>query len=331
MDLGKLESVNVREVWSNEATDFTPWLAQENNLSSLADALGLEFELEAVEKDVGSFRADIICKELSTGTGDHIVLIENQLTKTDHSHLGQILTYMAGIHARTAIWIAEKFTEEHRAAVDMLNDSTREDFNFFAVEIQVWKIGTSQLAPSFNIVAKPNQWSKTVASAASGNNELTETKRLQLEYWTVFRNFVESSKATFKPTKPLPQHWMNISIGRSNFGLVVTVNTMQNSIAAYLTCVGPDSKAHFALLLQNKEVIEEEFGEDLIWEELPGRIESRISLRRSNSDPSNKTDWDNQHIWLAEKIEKLRKVFAIRIKNLNADDLDVSMVPEEED
>lgn len=114
--LSKISKVELRDCWSNEATDFTPWLAEEENLALLADTLGMnELEVKGREEHVGPFRADILCVESGS---DRLVLIENQLEKTNHNHLGQILTYAAGLNAVTIIWIAESFTEEHRAAID---------------------------------------------------------------------------------------------------------------------------------------------------------------------------------------------------------------------
>ncbi len=152
--LGRLEAVDPREIWKSEAGDFTPWLAQEENLSLLGDTIGIEMELEAKEKDVGPFRADVLCKDIATG---HWVLIENQLEKTDHTHLGQLLTYAAGLQAVTIIWVAVKFTEEHRAALDWLNEITDESINFFGLEVELWRIGESPVAPKFNVVSQPNE------------------------------------------------------------------------------------------------------------------------------------------------------------------------------
>ena len=128
--LGLLQRIDdLKEVWEHEATSFTPWLAQEENIGLVGEAVGLdELVVEAQEKSVGPFRADILCKDPST---DRYVLIENQLEKTDHGHLGQILTYAAGLGACTIIWIARSFTPEHRAALDWLNEITDERFHFF--------------------------------------------------------------------------------------------------------------------------------------------------------------------------------------------------------
>ena len=133
-NLGRLEQVELRSIWANEAGDFTPWLAQEENLRLLGDTIGIELELEEQEKDVGPFSADILCKDTIGGSW---VLIENQLERTDHTHLGQLITYAAGLQAVTIVWIASRLTEEHRAALDWLNDITDSKFQFFGLEIEV--------------------------------------------------------------------------------------------------------------------------------------------------------------------------------------------------
>ncbi|MCA9423372.1 MAG: hypothetical protein KC592_20300, partial [Nitrospira sp.] len=160
-NLGRLQPVDLRTIWGSEAGDFTPWLAQEENLALLGETIGLELELEGTEQHVGPFRADIVCKDTVT---DAWVLIENQLERTDHSHLGQLLTYAAGLNAVTIVWIAERFTEEHRAALDWLNEITDESVNFFGLEIELWSINNSPAAPKLNLVSSPNRWTKTVAA-----------------------------------------------------------------------------------------------------------------------------------------------------------------------
>ena len=153
-ELGELIKVPLREFWEGEASDFTPWLADEENIGLLGDTIGVELEVEAQERNVGPFRADILCKDIST---DNWVLIENQLEPTDHTHLGQLLTYAAGLNAVTVVWIAESFTNEHRAALDWLNKITAEGFSFFGLEIELWRIGDSPIAPKFNVVSHPQQ------------------------------------------------------------------------------------------------------------------------------------------------------------------------------
>src|SRR5712692_7993331 len=182
-NLGRLQKVDLREAWTSESSDFTPWLAQEENLKLLGETIGIELELESQETEVGPFRADILCKDTAT---NNWVLIENQLERTDHTHLGQLLTYAAGLDAVTIVWVSPTFTDEHRATLDWRNEITDQRFNFFGLEIEAWRIGDSPVAPKFNIVSKPNDWVKNVTQSAKNlqSAALGEIKELQREYWS---------------------------------------------------------------------------------------------------------------------------------------------------
>ncbi|GMU80964.1 MAG: hypothetical protein AMXMBFR47_08350 [Planctomycetota bacterium] len=315
--LGRMERVDLRQVWQKEAGHFTPWLAGEENLALLADTLGLDLELESQEKGVGPFRADIVCKDLADGT---LVLIENQLEKTDHTHLGQLMTYAAGLDAVTVVWIAERFTEEHRAALDWLNEITGENVTFFGLEIELWKIGNSPVAPKFNIVSKPNDWTKGGAGGrgGGGGTALTETKLRQQEYWVALRAFLSERKSSLKPQKAHPQHWLTVSIGRSNFQLSATVNTLKERIAVELYISGAEAKSWFKVLEAQRVEIEKEFGAPLEWMELPEREACRILVIRADSSIEDRSKWPEQHTWLMETLEKMSAVFKPRVKSLGA-------------
>ncbi|MCB1985011.1 MAG: DUF4268 domain-containing protein [Burkholderiales bacterium] len=318
MKLGKLRNVDLREIWKTEASDFTPWLALDENIELLGEAIGIELEVEGTEKDVGPFRADILCKDTVNG---HWVLIENQLEKTDHTHLGQLLTYAAGLNAVTIAWIAERFTDEHRATLDWLNEITDDRFNFFGIEIELWKIEDSAVAPNFKIVSKPNDWTKSVSRGAANVylENLTDAKKLQLEYWTAFREFLLENSKIMRPQKALPQHWTNFAIGRSYFHLSAFVNTRDNRISVALILTGPNAKAHFFLLNEEKKEIETVVGTQLDWEEKPGQKEKMIILRHS-WDPKERVLWPDQHSWLKEKLELFHSVFSPMVKKIDASD-----------
>ena len=315
--LGKLTSVNLREVWPSECNSFTPWLAKEDNLKLLGEIIGIDLELEAQEKEVGLFRADILCKDTINGNW---VLIENQIERTDHSHLGQLLTYAAGLQAVTIVWISREFTEEHRATLDWLNEITDERFNFFGLEIELWKIADSPIAPKFNIVCKPNDWSKTVheGARALAAEEVSDTKRLELDYWTAFRKYMQDSQSFIRSQKPLAQHWASHAIGRSNFNLVATINTREKCIGTSVVLMGTEAKRRFQALLREKDSFQPQIQEPLEWKERPGRKESHISLRLSNTDPVDRGDWPRQHQWLREHLEALHRAFSPRIKTFEA-------------
>lgn len=316
-ELGNLDKVDLRDAWKSEDGDFTPWLARDENLALLGDTIGIELELEATEKDVGPFRADILCKDTRTG---HWVLVENQLARTDHTHLGQLLTYAAGLNAVTIVWIASPFTDEHRSTLDWLNDITDDRFNFFGLEIELWRIGDSPAAAKFNVVSKPNDWSRSVSRAASAISEeaLTEGQRLQLEFWTEFRKYIEMHPSRIKPTKPSPNYWMSFAIGRSYFTLYGNATMRDGGIGVHLAILGPHAKPHFYLLRQDKEAIEKELGHKLQWRELPDNKESQILLRWEEADATNKADWADYHHWLRDTLDRFHEVLGPRVKRLEA-------------
>ncbi len=316
MPLGRLERVELRNVWMSESSGFTPWLAREENIAILGDAIGIELEVEATEKDVGPFRADILCKDTADGSW---VLVENQLERTDHTHLGQLVTYAAGLQAVTIVWIAQRFTEEHRAALDWLNEITDGRFRFFGLEIELWRIGDSPVAPKFNVICQPNDWTQTVTRAAGNieSGELSETRRGQLEYWTAFQQTLTDRHSTVRGTKPLAQNWNNFAIGRSNFGLQTFANFRDKRIGVILVCGGEKAKENFSRIVQQREQVELAIGQSLEWREMPEKKESHVTLRRSDCDPSQQSDWQSQHRWLADTLEAFDRVFRPIIKSFS--------------
>ncbi len=315
--LSRLTRVDLRDIWTSEATGFTPWLARPDNLSVLGETLGIDLEFEAQEKAVGPFRADILCKDIGT---DAWVLVENRLERTDHSHLGQLLTYASGLQAVTIVWIAARFTEEHRATLDWLNKITDESFRFFGLEVELWRIGESPAAPKFNIISKPNDWSRSVARGARAieDAELTEIQIKQREYWAALHLALDTADGPVSGNRK-PQSWMAYGVGRSGFNLGAVMVRQKNQVRAELYISGDNAKAFFGLLKQQKSDIERELGDPLEWEELPTRRDCRISAYRNDVDPEDETDWPRQHEWLAKRLNKMHRVFADRVKALNAD------------
>jgi hypothetical protein len=322
-ELGRLERVELRNAWANEATHFTPWLAQSENLALLGEAIGIDLELEAQEKSVGPFSADLLCKDKAT---DNWVLIENQLERTDHKHLGQLITYAAGLQAVTFVWIATPFVDEHRAALDWLNQITDNRFNFFGLEVELWRIGDSLPAPKFNVVSQPNDWSKAISESvrAVEASNLTEAKKLQLKFWTFFREFVISRETPIRPTKPLPQHWMNIFIGKGGFQLSAIASVWDSEagsfesgeIRAEFYIHHQDAKHYFELLHQQKEEVETQIGYQLVWHNPEETQSCRIFVRKP-VNLRDEGDWQNQFHWLLGRLEDLYAVFGPRIKNLS--------------
>ena len=231
MKLGKLEQItDLRSVWKHEAMDFTPWLAKEENLELLSEAVGIDIVVEEQESNVGDFSVDLYATE--EGTGRRII-IENQLEETNHDHLGKIITYASGKDAEVIIWIVKKARDEHKQAIEWLNQHTDDKFEFFLIEIELWKINDSEPAPKFNIVERPNNWAKAMKKTAG----LSETENLKLAFWEKFNN--EAPKypvfmKDFKLRKPQAQHWYNLGMGSSAYHLCMTLNTKNNCLSAGL-------------------------------------------------------------------------------------------------
>ena len=318
--LGKLESVPLRDIWQTEGGDFTPWLAKEENLKLLGEAIVMELELEATEKNVGPFRADILCKNTDD---DSWVLIENQIEKTDHIHLGQVLTYAAGLDAVTMVWIASRFTDEHRAALDWLNRITDENFKFFGLEVEAWKIGDSLPAPKFNIISQPNNWSKSISREARKISERapSETETTYGRYWQQLAKYLEDAGTRLRINNPQPYGYHNLRIAPRGITITITIskNNQQNIVEIYLS--NPSYKtAFFNLLLEDKEAIESELGFVLDWRELPQKKSARIMFIKSNIDPTDEKNWAKQNIWFKDMIEKFDRVFTHRANALDPSD-----------
>lgn len=320
--LGQLQKVDLREEWASESNDFTPWLAREENLALLAEAIGIKLELESQEKEVGPFRADILCKDTDT---DNWVLIENQIERTDHTHLGQLLTYAAGLNAVTIVWVARQFTEEHRAALDWLNEHTDEKINLFGLEIELWRIGDSLIAPKFNIISQPNDWSRTVQQAAA-SGEISKHKQLQFRFWTGFKKYMEDMGSPIRCQRAMPQHWMNHAIGRSGVNLTSIVsswNSVTNAkgpeIRNEVQLYGPNAKREFATLEKQKASIEATLGIPLTWHNPEDKASCRMYVRK-DADIFNESLWSEQFEWLRQHLEKLQLIFAPLIKNMKSEE-----------
>lgn len=316
-DLGRLVRVDLRTEWGSEPRDFTPWLAKEENIALLGETLNMSLEVEQEEQAVGRFSADILCKDTSSADSEWVV-IENQLDVTDHKHLGQTLTYAAGLEAKTCIWVAAKFHEEHRAAIDWLNEISGDDHQFFGLEIELWRIGDSVAAPKFNVVAKPNDWKRDVGRSARSMEpaKLTETKRLQLEFWEALKERL-NGHSSLRSQKPRPQHWTTFSIGRSGMHLGAVINTREDNIGVELYLGDEFANAYFEQLEQDRELIQAKIDFELVWMPLPERRACRVIGYHPLPDLANKTSWPALQSWMVNALEQMHKTFAPRVRNLS--------------
>ena len=286
---------------ANEAGDFTPWLAQPGNIALLGDTIGLELEVEEQEKSVGPFRADILCRDLTDGSW---VLIENQLDRTDHTHLGQLLTYAAGLEAVTIVWVAQRVTEEHRAALDWLNVKTPEDISFFGLEVELWRIADSPVAPKFNVVCKPNEWTQTVRQSNYAN---PERAALCFDYWSGVLEALAPSGILRPSAKPVRKQDIRYPVGWKNFWLKSYFSRAKRDLGVWVSCRGSRGWENFTVLEEAKDEIESAFGEPLRWNQNEEKNLGSCSVVYENFDPDDREDWERQHRFLAEKLTALHR------------------------
>lgn len=301
--LGKLKEIkDLRKVWTHEALDFTPWLAEEDNLALLADAVGLEITVDETESSVGDFNVDIYATE--TGT-DRKIIIENQLEDTNHDHLGKLITYASGKSADIIIWVVKRAREEHRSAIEWLNNHTDENIAFFLVEIKLYQIGNSDIAVKFEVVEKPNDWTKEIKRHASNSPIL----QARYEYWVAFNDyaFANSNFAKeFNKRKASTDHWMTMSVGSS--ACHISFNQIRKDNLAVVEWYISDDKEMFHKFFSYKEEIETDMDMKLDWRELPDKKASRILVART-ADFKNKDEWSSQFDWMMDVALKMKKAF----------------------
>jgi len=304
VQLGRLQALDPRTVWLHEAHHFTPWLL--DNADALSAALGIDIELSGAEHPVGGFALDLVGRDL---TNNCVLIVENQLTTTDHSHLGQILTYAAGTDAGTIVWMATSFRDEHREAMDFLNRLGGEDVRFFGVEIGVVKIGDSQPAPNFKLRVQPNEWHAATSAAAKSTSQLAGKGLLYQAFWT---RFIERVKAEHpgwtNAQKPQAASWFSMACPFKG-GPYYAVSFAQGGklrSELYIDYTDADrSVALFEALAAHKEAIESTYGSDLSWEDLPNRRACRIADYRIG-DVADGDAFDTYIDWFFDSLVRLR-------------------------
>ena len=303
--LGKLELLNPREIWPDEARHFTPWLLE--NSDYLAEVLGIDLELEQREHAVGAFSLDLLGRDQ---THSCPLIVENQLEDTDHRHLGQLLTYAAGTDAKTVVWMSPRFRDEHRQALEYLNEISVGDARFFGVEIRVGVIGNSDAAPLFSLVAQPSDWRARIGTRR-GTDEMSPVKAAYLDFWTAYLDRLHAEHPGVTNVRsPQAQNWMTLNYlrkGVSLNGVFVKRDGLCCEMYIDTGSAGANDSVFAALLSQRPE-IEAALGEALEWEELPGRRACRIRLQRQGSSrPSDQTA--ELVAWLMQRHLGFKQVF----------------------
>lgn len=296
MAIGKLEEVDIRELWKHEQYDFSEWLSKKENIENLNEILGLTLVDISKETYVGSYRCDLFAKDETTGIK---VIIENQLEMSNHDHLGKIITYASGLDAKVVVWIVKEAREEHRSAIEWLNNNTNSNINFFLIEIHAYKIENSDNAPMFQVIEQPNDFIKNNKSINS-NDTMNKSQSQRLEFWNQFNNVLIEKGKPFNVRKATTDHWYNVAIGTSDAHIDITLVNKDSVIGVELYIT--DNKELFDKLYQRKDEIEKDLGFKLDWRRLNNSKASRIVtyIKGLNfDDHSNYNELINKTIDLA--------------------------------
>lgn len=307
-NLGKIRRVtDLRSIWPHEALDFTKWLCEEDNLAILSEEIGIDIELQERESGVGKFNVDIYAKESNT---DRKIIIENQLEDSNHDHLGKIITYASGKDAEVIIWIVKKARDEHRQAIEWLNQHTDNKIVFFLLEIQLWQIDDSISAPKFCIIESPNEWAKTEKEAEGWNAR----QHFNCEYWTGFKDYASEKHPDLFPKlthKANPDNWYDVSIGNRYCFISLNITATKKTIDAGIYI--PDNKEFYHQMLDHKDEIESSIGAKLTWREAT-KASRFINYEKINV--SDKKTWPQCWEWHCQQclkifnmISKVRDVF----------------------
>ena len=276
------QETNLRKAWPNEAKDFTPWLA--DHLEYIGNILEMDLELIEKESKVGGYSADILAKVADAeDDSESYVVIENQLEDSNHDHLGKLITYASGKKAKAIVWVVKKARDEHREAIKWLNENTTSELGFYLLEIELWHIGSSKLAPKFNVVERPNEWAKIVKSSA----EVSDT------------SFTKS----FRLPSAHPQNWFNLAIGSSkcNICLEAKKQKQEATVGIYIY----DDKDLYHKIESDKQAIETAINSTLHWTE--AKKASRFYETKS-FDMNDPSSWEDVFKWFMEKCFLFKKV-----------------------
>lgn len=300
-EIGRLIEVDVRELWKHEQYDFSNWLAKESNIEYLNEILGLTLIEVDKEINVGPYRCDIVATDETSGLK---VIIENQLESTNHDHLGKIITYASGLDAKVIVWIVKEAKEEHRAAIEWLNNYTSSEIDFFLIEIHAYKIGDSNPAPKFEVVEKPNDFVKRSKNKDDGELNASQTERLI--FWKQFNDRVALKGKPFNIRKPTTDHWYDIAIGTSAAKIAVDLVNKENCIILELYI--HSDKDLYDSLYEKKNEIEGETGLTFEWNRLDSKKACRIKHFIYGLDFDNHSNYNQLMDEVIDKAIIMRKV-----------------------
>lgn len=296
--MGRLQTIDPKTIWPNEALDFTPWLRE--NVDLLADVLGLDLEIHEAEVPVGGFNVDLVGEDVTNGRR---LIVENQLQPSDHGHLGQLLTYAGGLDAATIVWVTTAVREEHRQALDWLNRHTDREVAFFGLQIEVVQIGDSMPAANLKPIATPNDWGRNIKRATERTEPSEVATARQRFFHAVLTELKARKPGITNATRVGLNNWFSFAAGRSGF-IYSWSFTGNRTFRAELYIDAGDAETnagYVRALLQRQEEFEKVVGQRLEWDPMEGRRAARISVSRPlpTGDPSEDAELRN---WAVETL-----------------------------
>jgi hypothetical protein len=309
MSIGKIEKVSkLREIWKNEAKDFTPWLAVQENLDILSEEIGIQLVNAEIEQRAGGFSCDIKCEVESD---NRIVVIENQIEQSNHDHLGKTIVYASDFNAKLIIWIVKDARPEHAKAIEWLNENTDSQISFYLIEIHAIKIGDSDPAPLFKIIEQPNLREKIVKN--SKDKQLKRSEISRFDFWSGMNNYIDNSNYRLNTRKPSYDHWYDFAMESSDYHMSVNLLDKDNKIRVLLYI--HEDKNIFDYLYSLKDKIEKELSEyNLFWERKDEKKASSVDLYIENFSYDNKDNWESLYEEVVLAIVKTKSIYLKYLK-----------------
>lgn len=303
MNLGKLIKIeSLRSIWPHEAIDFTKWLIRPENLQLLSESIGINIKVTETEVWSGDFKVDI--KGIQEETGK-ILIIENQLEKTNHDHLGKIVTYAAGHEAEIIIWIVKDFRDEHKQALDWLNEHTDDKVNFFGINIELWKIDESKCAPKFNIFSEPNEWKKTL-KLTSDKRELSENSIKLLNFIDTFISYCKERGTTLNLGRPQPATPAYYTIGIRTVEGWINVKLNNSRKVAKVEFYFKEKELYIILKSNYKAIISKWFESSVNWDDMEKNKGSQFGVS-GPFDLEAAASWPTYFEWIKVNAETLQQ------------------------
>lgn len=338
VELVRLKRVPLTKIFKSQEKDLIPWLVQVNTLQILSESVGMNLSMDIISGNNNKNLPDLFCKNLKAKGNEAGVLIECQFGQSDENYLTKFLKNLSVLNSSSVIWIAEKFTDEHKAILDWLNIFGAGKVTFFALEIELFKIGVSDIAANFNIISRPINWQidkvqeKTVYKKAkvlgrSGRkpvpvNEkgLTPIKQMQLNYWKGFGDYQKKMNAIVQVNSPRPLAYLVYSAGTAQIIVKTQCSHLSKTLFAEFNFWSTKSAAYYYILQLEKEVIDKEIGLPLIWMDMEGKQGSKLRIQKIGMDIHNKSEWEAHYEWFSKALDGLFRVIKPRLSKINPDD-----------